>query len=175
VNPALQKQAAIAVLENIAFAFAGHAEHVEEALAPTAAENVAVPQSVQVALPVTILYFPATHAVHVAPFAPVNPALHEQAATTVLETDSFTFEGHSRQVDETLAPTVVEYVAVPQSVHVALPLVVLYFPATQAVHGPPSGPVNPALQVGTQALTDKLPLGEVVPAGQVKHLSDTAH
>ena len=76
---------------------------------------------------------------------------------------------------QTDAPVLVEYVPAPQSVHAALPLVVLYFPATQAVHRPPSGPVNPALQVETQALTDKLPLGEVVPEGQVKHLSDTAH
>ncbi len=59
---------------------------------------------------------------------------------------------------------------VPQSVHAVLPLVVLYFPATQAVHGPPLGPVNPALQaVPTQAATDELPLGEVEPAGHVIH------
>jgi len=43
----------------------------------------------------------------------------------------------------------------------------LYFPATQAVHGPPFGPVNPALQaVDTQAVA---PLGEVEPAGHVMH------
>ena len=35
----------------------------------------------------------------------------------------------------TIAPTVVEKLPASQSVHVALPLVVLYFPATQAVHG----------------------------------------
>jgi hypothetical protein len=61
----------------------------------------------------------------------------------------------------------VEYVPAPQSVHAALPLVVLYFPATQAVHGPPSGPVKPALHgIVTQAVTDELPVGEVLPAGQ---------
>ena len=32
----------------------------------------------------------------------------------------------------------------PQSVHAALPVAVLYFPATHAAHGPPSGPVYPA-------------------------------
>ena len=54
--------------------------------------------------------------------------------------------------------------------HAALPVVVLYFPATQAVHGPPSGPVNPALQdAETQALTAELPPGEVVPAGHETH------
>ena len=51
--------------------------------------------------------------------------------------------------------------------HAAEPLVVLYLPAVQAVHGPPSGPVNPALQaVDTQAVP---PLGEVEPAGHVRH------
>lgn len=54
--------------------------------------------------------------------------------------------------------------------HAALPLVVLYFPATQAVHGPASGPVNPALHaIVTQAVADELPVGEVLPAGQVMH------
>ena len=62
-----------------------------------------------------------------------------------------------------------------QSVHASLPLIFLYFPATQAVQEP-AGPVKPALQGGnTQALTDTLPLGEVVPVGQVKHLSGTPH
>jgi hypothetical protein len=63
-----------------------------------------------------------------------------------------------------------EYVPPKQSVHAVLPLIVLYFPATQAVHGPPFGPVNPALQaVDTQAVTDELPLGEVEPAGHARH------
>ena len=35
------------------------------------------------------------------------------------------------------------YVFAAQSVH-ALPVVVLYLPATQVVHGPPFGPENPA-------------------------------
>ena len=82
--------------------------------------------------------------------------------------------GHDTQTVELLAPDTDEYVPAPQLLHAALPLVVLYFPATQAVQEP-ALPVNPALQGGTQSLTDKLPLGEVVPAGQVKHLSDTPH
>ncbi len=79
--------------------------------------------------------------------------------------------GHGTQAPALLAPTAVEKLPAPQSVQAALPLVVLYFPATQAVQEP-AGPVKPALQGGnTQALTDVLPLGEVVPAGQVTHLS----
>jgi hypothetical protein len=71
------------------------------------------------------------------------------------------------------APVTDEYVPAEQFVHASLPLVVLYFPATQAVHAPPSGPVNPALQdMDIQALTDELPLGEVLPAGHVRQLVD---
>jgi hypothetical protein len=44
--------------------FAGQALHVEFAEAPTAAEYVPVPQSVQAADPIDALYLPATHAAH---------------------------------------------------------------------------------------------------------------
>ncbi len=40
----------------------------------------------------------------------------------------------------------------PQFVHTPLPLVILYLPATHIEHTPPFGPVNPALQVQTEAL-----------------------
>ena len=113
VNAALQVQAALAELETGAFEFKGHVKQVDEALAPTAAEYDAVPQSVQVALPVTILYLPATHAEHVPPFAPVNPALQVQAALAELETGAFEFKGQVKQVDDVLAPTEAEYVAGP--------------------------------------------------------------
>ena len=42
----------------------GQAQHVESAVAPTAAEYVPAPQSVQTPGPTSALYFPATHAVH---------------------------------------------------------------------------------------------------------------
>ncbi len=51
----------------------------------------------------------------------------------------------------------------PQSVHVTLPLVVLYLPATHPEHIPPSGPVNPALQV--QAAMTELDSAELEFAG----------
>jgi hypothetical protein len=60
----------------------------------------------------------------------------------------------------------VEYVPAAQSVHAALPIAVLYFPGTHATHGPPSGPVNPALQpTDTHALMFELPTADVVPTG----------
>jgi hypothetical protein len=41
----------------------------------------------------------------------------------------------------TVAPTVVEYVPAPQSVHAAEPVAILYFPAAHAVHVFPAGHV----------------------------------
>ncbi len=167
VNPALQVQEAISVLETGAFEFKGHAEHVDKTLAPTAAEYDAVPQSVHAALPALVLYLPATHAVRLPPSAPVNPALQVQAVMTVLETGAFAFEGHARQVDTLLAPTTAEYVAIPQSVHVALPALVLYFPATQAEHVAPFAPVKPALHI--HAPLAELDTCEVEFVGHAKH------
>jgi len=54
-----------------------------------------------------------------------------------------------------------------QSVHAVFPLIVLYLPAIQPVHRPPSGPVNPAVHV--QAVRAWLVVGEVEPAGQSVH------
>jgi hypothetical protein len=147
---------------------AGHCAHVFEPLAPAAAEYAPAGQFVHTALPVAILYVPAAHDVQTPPSGPVNPTLHVQAARAALEIGELELAGHAKHVAKSEAPVRFEYVATPQSVHVALPLVVLYFPATQPVHGPPSGPVKPALQIcGIQALTSELPLGEVFPAGHV--------
>lgn len=65
-----------------------------------------------------------------------------------------------------VAAIVVEYVPDTQSVQDALPVALLYFPATHATHGPPLGPVYPALQgVRMHAAIDGLALGEVMLAG----------
>ena len=118
-------------------------------------------------LPLLVLYLPATQPEHTPPSGPENPALHLQAAAAVLETGAFAFEGHAKHTDAALALTVAEYVATPQSVHAALPVLVLYLPATHAEQTPPSGPENPALQM--QAPTTELELGEFEFVGQVKH------
>ena len=52
----------------------------EAAMAPTTAENVPAPQPRHSELPLTFLYFPATHAWH-NPSGPVNPALQGTATT----------------------------------------------------------------------------------------------
>jgi hypothetical protein len=130
---------------------AGHGTHALALLAPAAIEYAPAGHDIQTLAPAAAEYAPAEQFVHaLAPVSEYPPA--EQFMQTLA----------------LLAPETPEYLPVPQSVHVALPLVVLYFPATQPVHGPPSGPVKPALQIcGIQALTSELPLGEVLPAGHV--------
>jgi hypothetical protein len=76
VNPALQVQAAMTVLELGAFVFEGQVKHVDKALAPTAAEYVPVPQSVHTTLPLLVLYLPATHSEQTPPSGPVVPGAH---------------------------------------------------------------------------------------------------
>jgi len=70
----------------------------------------------------------------------VKPALQTQAATAELAVGELEFAGHARHVEASVAPTDIEYVPAKQSVHAALPPAILYFPATHATHGPPSGP-----------------------------------
>ena len=55
-----------------------------------------------------------------------------------------------------------------QSTHAADPVTVLYFPVAQKVHGPPSGPVHPALQVHAVKLL--LPVGDMDRAAQLVQL-----
>ena len=166
-------QVATAELAFGEFEFAGHVRHVEASVAPVLAEYVPAPQSVHPALPAIILYFPATQAAHGPPSAPVKPTLHVQLPAAELAFGELEFAGHARHVVATVAPVLAEYVPAAQSTHAALPALVLYFPATHATQGPPSGPVNPGLQaVDTHALIFELPLGEVVPAGHVRHCDD---
>jgi hypothetical protein len=97
---------------------------------------------------------------------PYVPALHVQLLADELALGELELAGHARHVVAFVAPVAVEYVPAAQSVHAALPIAVLYFPDTQAAHGPPSGPVNPALQpADTHAVTLELPTAELVPAG----------
>ena len=62
----------------------------------------------------------------------------------------------------------VEYFPAPQSVHAALPVLILYLPVAQAVHEP-AGPVYPALQGGLALIQAVAPVPEVDPAGHAVH------
>ena len=120
-------------------------------------------QSVHATLPIAFLNFPVTQRLHGPPSGPDAPVLQIQPVNAEHVTqEEPEFAGHARQA--TVAATVVENVLAPQSVHATLPITFLYFPATQAVHTPPSGPVKPALH--TQAARAELAVGELELVGQ---------
>ncbi len=146
VDPALQVQAASAELKLGELELPGHARQVVETVAPVEAEYVPAPHGVQAALPVAILYVPTPHGKHVPPSGPVDPALQVQAARAELVLGEFEFAGHAMQVAAAVAAAVLEYFPAPQFSHAALPVAILYVPTSHAKHGPPSGPVYPALQ-----------------------------
>jgi hypothetical protein len=100
---------------------------------------------------------------------PACPAGHARDTHAVKELDPAADNvpaGHDTHATDEFAPLTTEYVPAVQLIHTALPALVLYFPATQATHGPPSGPVDPALQpADTQELILELPAADVVPTG----------
>lgn len=141
-----------------------HARQVLAAVAAGVPEYVALPQFVHVAVPVAVLYCPGRQAAHVPPFGPVYPALHMHAVCTLLGEGEEENDGQAMHVEIAVAATAPEYVFAPQSVHVADPVDVLYFPAMQFTHGPPLEPVHPALQV--QLAKVPLPANELEFVGQ---------
>ena len=96
----------------------------------------------------------------------VHPALQPptmQLVEAALPTGELEFDGQALHVELSEDPTAVEYVPAAQSLQTAEPVDALYLPATHAVHVPPSGPENPALQV--QLVKEVLPTGALeVPA-----------
>ena len=80
------------------------------------------------------------------------------------------FPGHATQELATVAPVVVRYLPAPHSAHEVEPGILLYFPATQAVHGPQSDPENPELQ--RQLVETLLPLRDCEFTVQFPQLED---
>ena len=85
---------------------------------------------------------------------PVKPALHWQAKLAAPDDE---FSGQSRQ--SLLALTASENFPAAQTLQESDPVVPLYLPASQLMHGPPSGPVKPGRhrQSCTVALQLKAP------------------
>jgi hypothetical protein len=154
-EPALQVHRIKAELPAIEKEFDGQAVHVTITETPTAVEYVPAPHSVHTADPVDALYFPATHAVHVPPSVPEKPPLQVQFIKAEFPAVEKEFVGQAVHVE---APTIIEYVPDPHSVHRAAPLDALYFPAAHSEQVPPSGPEKPALQA--QLVKTELPAGE---------------
>ena len=119
--PALQAQAAAAVLKLGELELPAQARQVAAAVAADEAEYVPTPQDVHPALPLAILYVPAIHDEQTPPSGPVCPALQVQSATASLELAELELPGQAEQVDAAVAAVAVESVPAPQLVHVALP------------------------------------------------------
>ena len=121
---------------------AGHASHTSD-VAPTVVEYLPLPHSVQSSEPVSILYFPAKHAVQVPPSLPVKPALH-------LHSDCPGWE---------------LYVLAGQDKQLPTPISGLYVPIGHRVQEP-ADPVQPAAHMSEQSLCESLPADDVWPEGQ---------
>ena len=136
------------------------------------AENVLFGHSSHAALPVCALNDPGKHAEHTPPSGPVYPVLHVHVVDVLApRATEYELAGHPAQVPAAVAPVVDRYVPAEQSEQAAEPLTSLNFPATHAEHTPPSGPVNPALQV--HAAIPEPDDAEFEFAGQETHV-DTA-
>jgi len=98
----------------------------------------------------------------------VHPALQMQLVKAALPAGELDSDGQSTHVELAFCLASVEYLPAPQSWHTADPVDALYFPATQSVHVPPPGPVEPALQV--QLVKAGLRSGELVSDGQTRHV-----
>ena len=126
------------------------------ALAPDIPEYVPALQfahAADVVAPVSPEYVPALQLVHtLAPVSEYTPAAQVIHTLALLAAGTF------------------EYVPAVQSVHTELPMIFLNLPGTQAVQGPPSGPVYPVLHLHVEINFDVLENGDCELAGHASHL-----
>ena len=87
-------------------------------VAPVVVRYLPASQGVQSWFPCISLYFPASHAIHVPPFGPVNPRLQIQVTKAILPPGDTEPGGQFVQVSPPVAPATAEYELVPQSIHV---------------------------------------------------------
>jgi len=97
-EPALQRQSTASSLASGAFEFGAHCWHVVLLVAFTVVEYSPSKHETQLSFPGKTLYFPALHAMHGPPFAPVNPALQMQLSKTWLCAGACELLGHARHV-----------------------------------------------------------------------------
>ena len=111
-------------------------------------------------------YLPASQSAQVPPLAPVKPALHKQAVTTLLAAGELELALHAWHTS-VVAPTVIEYWPAKQLLHAASPVAILYCPAMHSVHVSPLAPENPALHL--QSDNSLLAAGASELVGHIKH------
>ena len=141
---------------------------IAHVVAPSAAVYLPVSQSVHAALPAPALNLPAAQSTHAPPSGPVEPALQMHADAPALSAGEKELAGHASHVVLAVAPSAAEYLPASQSMHAALPAPTLNLPAAQSTHAPPSGPVEPALQMHADAAA--LSAGEKELAGHASHV-----
>lgn len=108
VNPALQTQLVERTLALGDCESVGQARHVLAVVAATVSEYVFAGHAVHPSEPAASLYLPSTHAVHIPPSGPVNPALHRQLLESALPLGDCELLGQSTQVASSEAPVVSE-------------------------------------------------------------------
>jgi hypothetical protein len=89
---------------------------------------------------------------------------------TALDTADCAFALQFEHVEIDVAPVTLENVFAEQFRHADVPVIALYFPGTHSAHGPPFGPLAPALQV--HVVTAELPATELELSGQLRHLAE---
>ena len=122
------------------------------------------------------MYVPAVQIVQGPPSGPLDPLLHVHSLRAWLPDGDDDWRGQLEHVLDVAAPSISEYVSPAQRAQEAEPVELLYVPAVQLVHAPPSGPLDPLSHV--QSLRASLPAvhnpGTHVDdrAGQFKHMLD---
>jgi len=138
-----------------------HGVHVVKEMAANTAENVSIWHGVHTALPFAFaVYVPAVH--------DTQSVCCERASRSCVDFPAT----HDTQVVMLVAAILAEYVPAIHEVHVCVPLEVLYVPAGHIAHVPPSGPVDPALQL--QSVSSSLAGGEFDRNGHASHTFETA-
>jgi len=94
--------------------------------------------------------------------------LQVQLDNALLAAGASELAGHIKHSESDVAPTVVEYLPVPQAMQGSAPADAVYFPATHWVHMPPFGRVKPALHL--QSVDIELPAGESAFARHAEHV-----
>ena len=95
-----------------------------------------------------------------------------QFVDAVLPLGDIPFDGQALQVALDDAATAAEYLLATHRVHGTGPGIVLYLPASHALHVPPLGPLHPLLQV--QLVETALPAGDWAFDGQALHVAADA-
>ena len=134
-------------------------------VAPTDVEYVPTSQSLQIALPLNILYLPAGHSVHVPPFGPVNPGLQVQLDIVVHPLHDAP-ELTGQLPEHTVADVDNWNLPASQLLHGIFDTTLLNFPAAQLIHILPLG-LYPALH--WHAAIEVLAIGAVEKAVHTVH------